>query len=133
MMKFVKKKDLIIIILILLIAIASYFVYSIYNQNSGKKEAKAEIYYGSELIMTVPLNEKIDKTFSLAQNEYVVFNLYEDGSIRFEESNFPDKVCIKPGRLKHIASSTACLPNKIILKIVPIKGTGNNDVDMIVN
>lgn len=132
MMKFVKRKDLIIIILILLIAVALYFVYNIYNQNSGEKEAKAEIYYGSELIMTVPLNEKIDKTFSLAQNEHVVFHLYEDGSIRFEESNCPDKVCIKSGRLKHIGSSTACLPNKIILKIVSVKGTDDNDVDMIV-
>ncbi len=131
MMKFVKKKDLIIIILILLIAITLYFVYNVYNQNSGKKEAKAEIYYESELIMTVPLNEKIDKTFSIAQNEHVIFHLYEDGSIRFEESDCPDKVCIKSGRLKFIGSSTACLPNKIILKIVPVKGT-DNDVDMIV-
>lgn len=132
MMKFVKKKDIIIIALILLIAISLYYIYNIYNEGLDKLGSKAEIYYESELIMTVMLNEKIDKTFSLAQNEHVVFHQYEDGAIRFEESNCPDKVCIKAGKLRHIGSSAACLPNKIILKIVPIKGTESNDVDLIV-
>lgn len=132
MMKFIKKKDLIIIALILLVAVSSYFIYKIYSQGLEKAGAKAEIYYESELVMTVMLNEKIDKTFSLAQNEHVIFHLYEDGAIRFEKSNCPDKVCIKAGKLRHIGSSSACLPNKIILKIVPIKGTESNDVDLIV-
>lgn len=132
MMKFSKKKDLIIIVLILLIAVASYFIYNIYNQKMRNAGAKAEIYYGSDLVMTVMLNEKIDKTFSLPQNEHVIFHLYEDGTIRFEESNCPDKLCIKSGRLKHIGSSAACLPNKVILKIVPVKDTDSNDVDLIV-
>lgn len=132
MMKFIKKKDLIIIALIILLAISLYFIFKMYNKNQEKAGAKAEIYYESKLVMTVMLNEKIDKTFSLPQNEHVIFHLYEDGSIRFEESNCPDKVCIKTGRLRHIGSSSACLPNKIILKIVPLNGTESNDVDLIV-
>lgn len=128
-MKFIKKKDFIIIAIILLVACIIYFVY---NMQSDKGAAKAEIYYESELIMTVMLNENEDRTFKLPQNEHVVFHLYEDGSIRFEESDCPDKVCVKSGKLKHIGSSAACLPNKIILKIVPVKDTDENDVDIIV-
>jgi hypothetical protein len=131
-MKFVKKKDIIIIALILLLAISLYYIYNIHNKDLEKLGAKAEIYYESELVMTVMLNGKIDKTFSLTQNEHVIFHLYEDGAIRFEQSNCPDKVCIKAGKLRHIGSSSACLPNKIILKMVPIKGTESNDVDLIV-
>lgn len=128
-MKFIKKKDIIIITIILIAAGIFYFVY---NMMSYKGDAKAEIYYESELIMTVMLNEKEDRAFTLPQNEHVVFHLYEDGSIRFEESDCPDKVCINSGKLKHIGSSAACLPNKVILKIVPVKDTDDNDVDLIV-
>ncbi len=128
-MKFIKKKDFIIIAIILLVASIFYFVY---NMQADKGAAKAEIYYKSELIMTVMLNEKVDRTFKLPQNEHVVFHLYEDGSIRFEESDCPDKVCVNSGKLKHVGSSTACLPNKVILKIVPVKDTDKNDVDIIV-
>ncbi len=132
-MKFFKSKDLIIIIIILLLAIGLYYIYSLYNKEAEQSGAKAEIYYESKLVMTVMLNEKVDKTFSIDENQHVVFHLYEDGSIRFEESNCPDKVCIKSGRLSHVGSSAACLPNKIILKVVPIKDTESNDVDLIVS
>lgn len=129
MMKFIKKKDFIIIAVILLFACAFYFMYNMYF---NKTEAKAEIYYESELVMTVMLNENTDRVFRLPQNEHVVFHLYEDGSIRFEESDCPDKVCINTGRLSHIGSSAACLPNKVILKIVPVKDTDSGEVDLIV-
>ncbi len=128
-MKFIKKRDLIIIVVILLAACIFYFVY---NMQSDKGAAKAEIYYESELVMTVMLNKNEDRVFKLPQNENVVFHLYEDGSIRFEESDCPDEVCIKSGKLRHIGSSAACLPNKVILKIVPVKDTDDNDVDIIV-
>ncbi len=128
-MKFIKKRDFIIIAVILLAACIFYFVY---NMQSDKGAAKAEIYYESELVMTVMLNENEDRVFKLPQNENVVFHLYEDGSIRFEESDCPDEVCIKSGKLRHIGSSAACLPNKVILKIVPVKDTDDNDIDIIV-
>lgn len=128
-MKFIKKRDFIIIAVILLAACIFYFVY---NMQSDKGTAKAEIYYESELVMTVMLNENEDRVFKLPQNENVVFHLYEDGSIRFEESDCPDEVCIKSGKLRHIGSSAACLPNKVILKIVPVKDTDDNDIDIIV-
>lgn len=128
-MNFTKKKDFIIIAAILLVACILYIVY---NLQSDKGAAKAEIYYGSELAMTVMLNENKDNTFKLPQNEHVIFHLYEDGSIGFEESDCPDKVCVNSGKLKHIGSSAACLPNKVILKIVPVKDTDENDVDIIV-
>ena len=128
-MKFIKKKDFIIIAVILLLA--SIF-YLIFNTQTNKGAAKAQIYYESELIMTVMLDEEEDRVFTLPQNEHVVFHLYEDGSISFEESDCPDKVCINSGRLSHIGSSAACLPNKIILKIVPVDDTEDNEMDLIV-
>ncbi len=82
--------------------------------------------------MTIMLNEHVDKVIKLPQNEHVVFHQYEDGSIGFESSDCPDKVCIRSGKLSHVGSSAACLPNKIILKIVPVKNSNISDTDLII-
>ncbi|HEY5585405.1 MAG TPA: NusG domain II-containing protein [Ruminiclostridium sp.] len=128
-MKFFKKTDLLVVLAIVLISIISLVIY---NNIFSDKPAKAVIYYKSELVETVALNTGIDKTFSISQNKHVVFHLYKDGSISFEESDCPDKVCIKAGKLNSIGETSACLPNEIILKIVPLKNRNNDDLDMIV-
>lgn len=128
-MKFFKKSDIIIISILLIISLLSW---GIYNFTFSKKSAKAEIYYYSELAETIDLNTGEEKTFSISQNPHVVFHLYKDGNIRFEESDCPDKVCIHAGKLHTIGETAACLPNGIILKIVPEKKHSDDDLDMIV-
>ncbi|MDF2593981.1 MAG: hypothetical protein K0R69_322 [Clostridia bacterium] len=127
-MKFFKKSDVIVILIIIVISVVSWVIYhSIFS----KKAAKAEIYYYSELVETVDLNTGVERTFSIPQDEHVIFHLYKDGKIRFEESDCPDKVCIKTGKLSMVGQSAACLPNAIILKIVPEKKHAEDDLDMI--
>lgn len=128
-MKFIKKRDFIIVIVLLVVSCIGLYIYANCYSND---EAKAEVYYGSNLIMTIMLNEKEDRLIKLPQNENVSLHQYEDGSIAFEASDCPDKVCIKSGKLSHIGSSTACLPNKVILKIVPVKNSNNNETDLII-
>lgn len=128
-MKFLKKSDIIVIFVILILAILLFISYRLINTD---KSALAEIYYKSELVETVDLNAGIDRTFSIPQEEHVIFHVYRDGTIRFEESDCPDKVCIKAGRLHIIGESAACLPNKIIVKIVPKSGYHDDAADIIV-
>jgi len=128
-MKFFKKSDILVVIVIVLISTISLVIY---NNIFSTKPAKAEIYYKSELIKTIDLHTGLDKTFSIPQNEHVVFHLYKDGSICFEKSDCPDSICIKTGKLSSIGETSACLPNKIILKIVPLKTRNDDDIDMIV-
>ncbi|MEG1457752.1 MAG: NusG domain II-containing protein [Acetivibrio sp.] len=126
-MKWIKKRDIVIMMGILIIAAGVYFSY---NQYVKQKPAKAEIYYKSQLIKTVFLNTGKEEIFTLPQAEQVTFHLYKEGAIAFESSNCPDKVCVKSGKLRWVGQSAACLPNKIILKIVP-QERGKEDVDMI--
>ena len=128
-MKFFKKTDSFIVIGILCIGI---LLLLFVPRFMGKDSGKAEIYYKSKLVKTVELNTGKDETFSIPQNPHVVFHLYSDGSIRFEESNCPDKICIKAGKLRRVGESAACLPNGIILKIVPSKERSDDDLDMVV-
>ncbi len=123
-----KKYDIIVILIILSISVFSYIIY----QNTNAKDSpSAEIYYYSELVETVALNRGIERVFSIKGKENVVFHLFEDGSICFEKSDCPDKLCIKTGKISKPGQFAACLPNGLLLKIVSTNDD-NRDADIIV-
>lgn len=128
-MKFFRKTDIIIIGILLLFSLIYYVAYS---HSVEDRPARAEIYYYSLLVETIDLDMGIDKTFSIPQNQNVIFHLYTDGSIRFEESDCPDHVCVNTGKLKMIGKYAACLPNGIILKIVPAGERADDDIDLVI-
>lgn len=127
-MKFFRKSDIIILCIIVAVSLSAWVVY---KNIFSRKKAMAEIYYNNQLVETVDLNKGIDKRFSIPQKKNVVFHLYKDGSIRFEESDCPDKICIKTGKLRTIGETAACIPNKIFLKIVPADSSGDNGLDAV--
>lgn len=127
-MKFFKKTDILVIIAILIIAMISWISYQFILDSHTPK---AEIYYNSELIKTIDLKKGVDKRFSIPQAD-VVFHLYKDGKICFEESDCPDKVCIEAGKLSTPGQFAACIPNGVLLKIVSGDNKNNNDADIIV-
>lgn len=128
-MKFIKKTDIIIIGIVIIVAVLWSAGYKVALKN---KPTKAEIYYNSVLIKTIDLDTKEDKHFSLPENDHVIFHLTSDGTIGFEESDCPDKICIRSGQLSLIGESATCLPNKIVLKIVPKGKYDKEDLDIIV-
>lgn len=128
-MKFFKKTDILIITIILAISFSALLLY---RNTISKTPAIAKIYYYSKVVMTIDLSEKKDYSFSIPQNKNVVFHVYKDGSMEFVESDCPDKICIKSGKLNSVGESAACLPNGIVVKIVSKKGNNDNDVDIVV-
>ncbi len=128
-MKFFKKTDLIIVLVVFIVGLA---LWAGFTFNTSDKPAKAEIYYKSELVTTVDLNTGEDKMLSIPQNNNVIFHLTKDGRIGFEKSDCPDKICVRTGMLKNIGETAACLPNEIILKIVPLTARSDDELDMIV-
>jgi len=128
-MKLFKKTDLVIIVVI----IAAAVIISVaYNSVFAGKRAKAEIYYYSKLVETVELTTGQERTFSIDEEKDVVFRLNEDGSIQFIQSDCPDKVCIHAGKLHIPGQSAACLPNGIVLKVVPLGEREADDPDIVV-
>jgi len=127
-MKFFKKSDIIIIFCILTVSLAVWFTF---HYSFAGQSVKAEIYYEEKLIKTIDLNTGKEEIFSILQNESVVFHLYRDGKICFEASDCPDKVCIHAGKLDTAGQFAACLPNKIVMKIVPSGERNGDDVDLV--
>jgi hypothetical protein len=128
-MKLIKKTDFIIITAIITAAAAMWLIYE--NWFSSVP-AKAEIYYYSTLVETINLSGKQERTFSIPQNENVVFFLDKDGNIQFIKSDCPDKVCVNTGKIHMVGQSAACLPNGIVVKIVPAGERSEDDLDIVV-
>ncbi len=127
-MKFLKKSDIILVLSILIIGISSMVIY---KYIFADKPVRAEIYYKTELIKTLELTKGKDVHFTIPQNKNVVFHLEPDGSICFEKSDCPDKICVKTGKLNTAGQTAACLPNEIFIKIVPQAGHDKEDMDII--
>ena len=72
------------------------------------------------------------RTITVPQDEDVVLQLDGDGSIRFIRSDCPDKICVKTGRIHLAGQSAACLPNGVIVKIVPADGWKESDPDIVI-
>lgn len=129
-LKFAKRSDIVIILALIVLSVVGIIAF---NKLFADVPAMAEIYYKSELIMTVELKEQQEeKTFSLEQDNDVVIKLHSDGAISFLESDCPDKICINSGKLSMVGQRAACLPNGIIIKIVPKDGHSGDDIDIVI-
>ncbi len=117
-MKFFKKTDVLIILILIAISIIGILIYNLFF---SKINGIANIYYDSKLVKTIDLSLNKDYSFYLDQNPNVLIHVTDDGYIYFEKSNCPNKICIKSGKIKKVGKSIACLPNKIVIKIVSSK------------
>jgi len=127
-MRFFRKTDIIIICTIIAVSALAWMIYGFLFSD---KAARAEIYYNSELVETIDLVAGEEKTFSIPQKPNVVFHLDNEGNIRFERSDCPDQICVHAGKLHIVGQSAACLPNGIVIKIVPQKERSEDDIDVI--
>lgn len=114
-MKSMRKADIVLIMVLLLSAPVFLFI----NRHfSAQKGVYAEIYHDSTLVYRIKLSTAKEGSFSIPGIPKVVVHQYADGSIAFIKSDCPDKICIHSGRLKNAGQFAACLPNKVMLKIV---------------
>ena len=92
----------------------------------------AEIYYKDRLIDRIELTEGLVRDFSYPENPAVIFRQYADGTIAFLESDCPDHVCVKTGRIGRAGAFAACVPNHFLVVIEgKDQGEGIHDVDLI--
>lgn len=114
-MKVMKKADLVLIVVVALLAPVLWLLNGHLFTEKGEY---AEIYHGSTLVRRIELSATKEGSFSIPGESDVVFQVFNDESIAFIESNCPDKVCIRSGKQKHTGQIAVCLPNEILLKIV---------------
>lgn len=106
--------------LILLIVIASAAAFWFWNVNRSSGTT-AEIYQNGELIQTIHL-DTVTKDYSFTvKGEGDLYNVIEvhHGEIGIAKASCPDGLCVNMGFIHSAAFPITCLPNKLVIKIVP--------------
>ena len=88
----------------------------------GGGEVRAEISQNGELVSTVKLSE--NSVIDLSGCTLKV----SEGKIYMEDSDCPDKVCIKTGKIFRVGESIVCVPNMVSVKIT---GDGDTGADAV--
>jgi Uncharacterized protein conserved in bacteria len=117
--KFVNKRDILIISGLLAVAII-VLVFISYSKKSQPDVLYAQIYYGKTVVKTVPLDK--DQVFSIPEKPKVVFEI-KNHAIAFTQSNCPDQVCVHAGWLSKVGDFAACMPNSLSVWVVDKKST----------
>ena len=113
---FFKKTDLLIIGIFLLIALV-VFLPTLFSK---EKTLTAVITSDGETVTEIMLTDNTEEEIKI--NDTVI--KINGKSVFFTESNCPDKVCIRTGKLDSRGDSSACVPNRVS---VYIKGEKTKD------
>lgn len=109
------KRDVIIIIAIALTALGLLLLRGMLMGPSGGA-SYAQIQLNSQVIYTIPLTENV--LFSPNGIPGVVFEI-KDGAASFAKADCADQICVAMGRISNPGQMAVCLPNRLILTVVP--------------
>ena len=124
--KLIRAGDAAIILLVPALILAIYFLKLDPVGNSGADTA--EITLDGEIIGTVPLSANGEYSFPLLNG--MVFTVSE-GTICVSESNCPDRICVKSGKISRPGEAAVCVPNRAAVTVKSSR-TENNDIDAVV-
>lgn len=114
-------KALIVAIIIISLLLIGWIIYNKNQANSlyGIIEVNGEVQEEINLL-------EIEKPFTIKVENGEDYNIVqvEQGGIRIIEATCPDKDCIKVGTLDAPGEVSACLPNKVTVRVI---GTNNDD------
>ena len=113
-----KKGDLALAAIVLFTAAAVFFA-----AKGGGGAADGNMHR----IAVIKRGDKVERTINLDEvhgterihlcGDYSNVILIEKGRIRFEESDCPDRLCVKTGWIERVGDAAVCLPNRVMIKI----------------
>ena len=118
----IKKRDLIILgIVIIVLTVWMIWSYLLKPKYQSAEETYAWIYQDNDLLKKIHLDGnaiKFDIEVIVAGDTHILkIETYEDKSIAVIESDCPDQICVRTGKVSIMGQSIACLPNHVIIKI----------------
>ena len=108
------KSDFKLIIFLLIPTLIVIFLLVLKKDNGPKI---AVVYYENEEILTINLNNNLEKIYNVQGYNGNVKIVTKDGKIKVDEENSPKHICSKQGFISESYETIICLPNKIIIKI----------------
>lgn len=115
-----KKGDLFLLAIGLLAVVAMIGVYLNNGPAQGRESDQriAVITRDGNKVAELDLNEIEEPRYYTLDDGIHVKIVAENGSIRFQEADCPDKICIKTGTLTEPGQQAICMPSKTIVRIL---------------
>ena len=115
--------DIILVTAVLLVAGSIYMYTALPGRSFGESSAKVVVRVDGEIYGEYPLNSnKVIELGTERGNNKIIIN---DSTVWMEDADCPDKVCVKPGKIKKTGQTIVCLPHRTVIEI-----TGDNaDID----
>ncbi len=112
-------KKILPLIGILIIALVLFLVLSPRENGDRVRVTVDGALYGE-----FPLDEERRITLGGGTNTFVI----ENGRVKMEEADCPDKICIRQGWISHTSECITCLPNRVVLEIIK----SSDEVELVV-
>lgn len=113
----IRKGDVVIVAAVLVLVVASILAVKPARYNNGKMPMAAIIRQDGKIIRTIDLGREKQKGEFTVKSEFDNVISYEDGKIRFKESNCPDRLCVRTGWIEMNGQIAVCVPNRVSIKI----------------
>lgn len=108
------KNDFKLLIIVIIISLTMFLIFNI-NKNNNPKIG--EVYYENKLVLTLDLEKKEKKEYTInGYNGNVIIEV-NNGKIRVKEEKSPKHLCSKQGYITSSNETIVCLPNKVVIKI----------------
>ena len=121
-----KRGDIIIIAALLAIALAGVYIYFFSTRND---QAVIVILVDGVTTETYPLYQAGRDEFLDVPGVNGITRVHlQDGRVCVVESACPDKICVQTGWISNSARPIACLPNRVIIKIIDADDDGDIDL-----
>lgn len=115
-----------IILYLLLLALGLFGAYTYFD--SGDPDSIIVIQVDGAVVETYPLFQEGRDLYVDIQGVNGVTRVHlQDGRVRVVASACPDKICVNTGWIKNSAKAIACLPNRVVVKII---GFEADDIDL---
>jgi len=120
------KADKWLIAVILIVSVAGIGLGFYLFPASGAMEAQVSV--NGVLVKTIPLKQGYyDELRIGADKEYDIIEV-NNGRIRIREADCPDKLCVRSGWISTAPQQIVCLPNRVIIKIIPTQLPDIDDI-----
>ncbi len=118
--------DFLIVALAVLLAVGATAVGA--GSRAAGGAVSAEVYQNGKLVRLINLTTlTVPQAFEL-DGEYHNHIVAEQGRIRFDDADCPDRTCVNTGWISRPGQISACVPNRVLVKIVSAQADGEEDV-----
>ena len=112
------KNDILLIAAVLVLAAGAL----LWQQLSKQPGAEAVVTVDGAEVWRAPLAKEAQWDYIGDDGQVGNRVVIEDGTVRVDSADCPDKVCVNTGRIRSDGEMIVCLPHKLIVRVIGASG-----------